>query len=257
MSQINQLFQDMNRFFVDKDKINDDLVQFSDELAHQITNVLRLQTGDRVEVLDNSGLIYKVQLAINSKSRSVQGKIQTSTIESTEAKTELALCFGLSTREKIEWILQKATEIGIAQFYPFVSSRTLVQSTVLSDHKRLRWERIVREAAEQSHRARLPELNPPMDFEECVSSIGRDYDLSLLAWENASPIDDGLRQWIDSGKFQSIGLIVGPEGGFSEMEVRFASTQGCKAVSMGTRTLRMETAAIVLPAIIFYQLGDI
>jgi len=246
----------MNRFFVDRNAILDNLVHFPDDLARQISHVLRLETGDRVEVLDNSGLVHQVRLDIDSMPSKVQGEILSSSWEKTEAKNNLVLCFGLSTREKVEWILQKATEIGVSEFFPFVSSRTLVQSTMLSDKKRLRWERIIREAAEQSHRARLPELRTPAGFEKCVSSAVNACDLCLMAWENASPLTDRVSQWIHPGQSQAIGLIVGPEGGFSEMEVQFARSQGCQVISMGSRILRMETAAIVLPAIVFFQLGD-
>lgn len=247
----------MTRFFIDGNKIIGNIVHFPDDLAHQITHVLRLDTGDLVDVLDNSGMIHKVRLEVDSNARSVTGKVLASALENTEPKHQIALCFGLSTREKVEWILQKATEIGVSKFFPFISSRTLVQSTVLSEHKRARWERIMREAAEQSHRARLPELNPPLDFDDCVSAVVEACDLCLIAWENASPISDRLPQWIQPGQDQSIGLMVGPEGGFSENEVHIAKSMGCQVISLGNRILRMETAAIVLPAIVFYKLGEI
>lgn len=247
----------MNRFFIQDKHINGSLVQFPGDLAHQITHVLRLVTGDRVEVLDNTGMVYQVQLRVDLNLPAVQGEILQSAREETEAKNTLALCFGLSTREKVEVILQKATEIGVNHFFPFVSSRTLVQSTGLSEHKRSRWERIIREAAEQSHRAKLPELHPPSEFDKCVSYVVKVFDLCLIAWENASPKTDSLRQHIQPGQNQSVGLIVGPEGGFSEKEIQFAISQRCRVISMGNRVLRMETAAIVLPVMVLYQLGEI
>jgi len=247
----------MNRFFLDKNQIVGNKVLFPLDISHQIRHVLRLDKGDQVAVLDNSGFVYQVKLELTPNQSSVQGIIMDSKIEQSEPVVKLALCFGLTSRDKVEWILQKATEIGVSEFFPFVSSRTLVQSTSLSDKKQLRWQRIIREASEQSHRGCLPNLKPPMDYKDCVLSLVTRFDKCLLAWEKASPLAEYHRQLDKNARESSIGLFIGPEGGFSEEEVDFAQSKGCEVVSLGARILRMETAAIVLPAIILYQVEDL
>jgi len=160
----------MNRFFLKADQFSGKEVFFPPELAHQILHVLRLGEGDRVVVLDNQGQVHRVALHVPPGGRHVTGTIRETEPVTTEPGVHVSLCFGLSTRDKVEGILQKGTEIGVSAFYPFVSSRTRVQSTGLTVKKFARWVRIIREAAEQSHRGRLPVLNQPRIEPDCFSA---------------------------------------------------------------------------------------
>lgn len=246
----------MNRFFLSTHQISDDSVVFPADISHQLQHVLRLGKGDLIEVLDNRGHVFCVALAGASSDEGMTGRILSMTEEKTEPKTRVSLCFGLSNRDKVEWILQKGTEIGVSAFFPFISSRTLVQSTILSAHKRERWERIIREAAEQSHRGRLPQLYDPEDFEHCQRLVQREHTLSLIAWEDA---EKDTRAWDDilpGNLGESIAAFVGPEGGFSEEEIRTARAGGCEVIFLGKRILRMETAALILPALILHEVGE-
>ena len=247
----------MNRFFLGTEHIDEGKVTFPPDIAHQILHVLRLRGGDFVEVLDGDGQISRVALSIDVETSHVTGVIVETSFSTTESKVRVSLCFGLSNREKVEWILQKGTEIGVSAFFPFVSSRTLVQSTMLSQKKFDRWERIIREAAEQSHRGRLPVLNQPLDLETCFSTVTNAHDLNLIAWEEATDEERNVKNLIDTFTGNSIALFVGPKGGFSENEIKMGETMGCQVVSLGERILRMETAAIVFPAIVLHDLGDI
>ena len=221
----------MNRFFLPIQFIQEKQVLFPPDLTHQILNVLRLNVGDLVQVLDNQGNVFDVVLGEGSKDGKLTGWIQTRKREDSESQVNITLFFGLTSREKVEWILQKGTEIGVSSFQPFISARSLVQSTKLGDQKTLRWKRIIREAAEQSRRGLLPELCPPLTLQACLTKAGKEYDLCLLAWEEA-----------------------GPEGGFTGEEVTLAESCGCQVVSLGRRILRMETAAILFPALVLYEL---
>lgn len=246
----------MNRFFLSKDQISKNEVTFPADIAHQIRRVLRLEEGDQVAVLDNEGHLYLVSLQISHDGERVSGAILSAEDVTTEPETQVSLCFGLSSREKVEFILQKGTEIGLASFYPFISSRTLVQYNGLSEQKRERWERIIREAAEQSCRGLLPILHSPTKFNDCLDLARQDHRLCILAWEKAEPGQLDLDRLVRKQNIGKIALFIGPEGGFSEEEVMAAKDRDYQIISLGKRILRMETAAIVLPALVLHAAGD-
>jgi 16S rRNA (uracil1498-N3)-methyltransferase len=245
----------MNRFFVDPNCIQDQIVHFPEGISHQIRHVLRLRRGDQVEVLDNTGMIFSVSLDIDPKTGAVIGNVTESKKADTEPTVQVDLHFGMTSRDKIEWILQKGTEIGVSSFRPFISSRSLVQEHNLSQKRVTRWERIIREAAEQSHRGRLPVLYPPRDLSEALTDPDRDNYLSLIAWEGLDPSESDLKKILSTYSGGSIALFAGPEGGFSEEEIAQAEAAGCQVVSLGKRILRMETAAIVFPALVLFTIG--
>jgi 16S rRNA (uracil1498-N3)-methyltransferase len=246
----------MNRFFLSEDRIKGKNVRFPPEITHQLLHVLRLEGGDEVQVLDNQGQAHFVRLEIGPEAKKVLGKVLKTQPATGEPAAKVALCFGLSNRDKVELILQKATEVGVSAFYPFISSRTLVQTTTLSEKRRERWERIIREAAEQSGRGRLPKLYPPMDLLGCLGEVKSTYHRLLVAWEGADAHEKAGLSSVLADKVGFLALFVGPEGGFSYEEVQALSKSGCKVISMGERILRMETAAIVLPALVLHIMGD-
>jgi 16S rRNA (uracil1498-N3)-methyltransferase len=245
----------MNRFFLDPNQIHGTCVNFPPDLSHQILNVLRLESERLVEVLDNCGGVYLVSLQINKAGKQVTGQIVKSQPIKVVPQFGVSLFFGLTNREKVEWILQKGTEIGISNFYPFVSSRTLVQSLSLTEKKVDRWERIIREAAEQSGRIWLPELHPVGHFDESLEVAVHNHDVCLIAWEQAGDESKTLRNVLSARKPGKVGLFVGPEGGFSEDEINAAKGMGLIVSSLGDGILRMETAAVVFPALVLYELG--
>jgi 16S rRNA (uracil1498-N3)-methyltransferase len=246
----------MHRFFLPPEQITGQRVTFPKETAHQIMHVLRLTEDDQVAVLDNSGLVHHVSLRVDSTALTVSGVIIKTQPVRSEPKTHLSLFFGLTSREKVEWILQKGTEIGVTAFYPFTSSRTLGKPGSVSIKKLARWERIIKEAAEQSGRGILPALHAPQDLAFCFSEAAMDHDLCLIAYEAADENVQRLSDVLERFTGASIALVVGPEGGFSEEEVQFGLETGYRVISLGARILRMETAAIVFPALVLYALGE-
>jgi 16S rRNA (uracil1498-N3)-methyltransferase len=246
----------MHRFFLPPEHITGQQVFFPKEEAHQIMHVLRLAEDDQVAVLDNSGVVQHVKLRIDSTTLTVSGMITETQPVLSEPKTHLSLYFGLTSREKVEWILQKGTEIGVSAFYPFASSRTLGKPVSVSINKLERWERIIKEAAEQSGRGILPELHPPKGLAVCFSEAPKDHDASLIAYEAADENAQRLPDALEGLSGASIALFVGPEGGFSAEEVQLGLEAGCRVISLGARILRMETAAIVFPALVLFAMGD-
>lgn len=247
----------MHRFFIPPNHINGLQVNFPADISHQISHVLRMGEGDQVGVLDNSGWLYHVRLQNGPPGSSLTGEIIERQAVSSEPDVHLTLYFGLTSREKVEWILQKGTEIGVSAFCPFISARTLVQSPELSPKKQARWVRIIQEAAEQSGRGRLPVLNPAITLRDAFSEAARSSRLSLLAWEEDSLNSVSLGSALNGQSVETLSLFVGPEGGFSEEEVDHAIEMGFQVVSLGERILRMETAAIIFPALVLHELGQL
>jgi 16S rRNA (uracil1498-N3)-methyltransferase len=245
----------MHRFFLPPACIQAEKVTFPPEIARQLKQVLHQREGQVVLVLDNQGMEYEVKL-VSIQAHSAQGQILTRQTTQGEPTVNLALFLCLSQREKFEWMLQKCTEIGVSAFTPVISSRSLVQQPEEAAKKYPRWQNIIREAAEQSGRGRLPLLNPPLTLDQAVQECRTGNHSAFLLWEGERTL--GLRQAL-AGIFPSqtrLALLVGPEGGFSEAEAILAADAGLLAVSLGARILRMETAALVASALVLYDAGE-
>lgn len=242
-----------NRFFVPASDFHGDQVRLSREQWHQISHVLRLKAGDTVTVLDGSGQEYDVTLAAVSSVETV-GRVTAQRCAAGEPAAEITLFQSLLVREKFEWVLQKATEVGVAQFVPVVTERSLVRAKRVEANKLDRWRRIVAEAAEQSHRGRIPKLEQVVTFQQAVAQL-RDFDRCLIA--APFPAAAALREALQgvTGAGVSLALLIGPEGGFTPEEVALASEKGAVPVSLGPRVLRTETAAVVAAALVLYELG--
>jgi len=246
----------MHRFFINPHQISAQGVNFPPDVTHQILHVLRLSEGDSVEVLIDDGYSLLTKLHIDPEGKSVIGEVVERNFVKSEPRINLHLYFGLSNRDKVEWILQKSTEIGVSAFNPFVSSRTIVRDKKLPEKKRQRWERIIREAAEQSNRGRLPILNNPIELLDGISKSPTLAKQCFLAWEGADTQNDKLADVIFPQNEGVIAVFVGPEGGFAEDEIQQAKSSGIKMISLGSRILRLETAAIVFPALVLFALDE-
>ena len=247
----------MHRFFISNELIKNNQVVFPSDLAHQITRVLRLRERDRVVVLDNSGVEHEVELHTLAK-RSVRGIIcQTRPVYS-EPHTHLTLYMALLKGKKLDFVLQKGTELGVSRFVPFLSRRSVMGSLKnLGTGKVVRWERIVREAAEQSGRGCLPEVVEPQSFEMALGEARASGVLSLIAWEMAGGWS--LKQALypaDASRPTQVNLFIGPEGGFEKQEIQQAQRYGVQPITLGPRILRAETAALVAVSAVLYEFGE-
>jgi 16S rRNA (uracil1498-N3)-methyltransferase len=247
----------VHRFFISGIDKTTRTICFPDNIARQIRLVLRLKPDDRVLVLDGLGIELKVQLTRITENETL-GKVLEIQDEGSTVSASIHLFFPLSKRDKVEWILQKGTEVGVGVFHPFISERTLVQKVEASGKKTARRESIIREAAEQSRRAHLPDLFPAEVFDQTVQTAVDQTDLILAAWvaEDQRSLKDALTDVdINTNSIPSIALFVGPEGGFSDREITQLKEKGAHTLSLGTSILRMETAAIVFPALVLHELG--
>lgn len=245
----------MHRFFVPPEWIEKPKVTLVDQVAHQIRSVLRMRPGDQIIVLDNFGQEYSVSLT-HVTQNVVVGDIYDAQPAAGEPAISLSLYQGTLKAQKFELVLQKGTELGITEFVPVISERSVLSDVEAIDQKRMRWERIIREAAEQSGRGILPELRPAMMFSQASQRAGQLDGLKLLAWED--PEATGLRTTLSEVDEipGSVSLFIGSEGGYSLDEARMAHGYGVQPVWLGRRILRAETAGLVAASAIFYHFGE-
>ncbi len=243
----------MHRFFVDPEVLQGNRVVLPAVQAHQIRNVLRLRAGSAILVLDNSGAEYEVMLRQVDKQQ-VVGEAIAKRPSPNEPTVHLTLYQALMKRDKFEWVLQKGTEIGVSQFVPIVTQRSLVQDVDIKEGKLFRWQKIITEAAEQSRRGRIPELHPPQTLTQALAE--QPPQPGLIAWEEEDSLT--LRDALLARERPShISLFIGPEGGFATEEVEAAQAAGLEAITLGKRILRAETAALVASALVLYELDII
>lgn len=237
------------RFFISSDQVTGSSISITGEDLRHAAIVLRMKTGDELLLCDGHGSEYRAKIQAIDRS-----EIRTEIVS--RAKRELPsprilLGQGIPKSDKMDLIVQKATELGVGSVVPLVTERTIVK--IKDETKRIgRWQKICREAAMQSSRPDIPKIEPVLAFPSYINSIQPDSDtLLLLPWEEGTePIKNVLRG--RSGVKRVI-VLIGPEGGFSEKEAAAAKEKGFNAVSLGPNILRTETAAIAVLSMIGYE----
>ncbi|MCH5583850.1 16S rRNA (uracil(1498)-N(3))-methyltransferase [Shimazuella sp. AN120528] len=239
----------MQRYFITPDQLIGDVIHITGDDVHHIRTVLRSQIGDTF-ICCMMGMDYLVEIESISSS-AVNCHVIESSPSIGEPSVQVTLAQGLPKGEKFEWILQKGTELGATAFLPFSSSRTIVKLEGNKvPKKRDRWAKIVKEAAEQSHRGIIPSVELPLNWKALLSEIPN-YDVAIIAYEKGGLALQTV-PFIQESK--SILMIIGPEGGFSEQEIGEAVEHGAKPITLGNRILRTETAAIsLLSCLMFLQ----
>jgi 16S rRNA (uracil1498-N3)-methyltransferase len=248
----------VHRFFVPPDWIEGEAVVLSNGVARQLSHVLRVRPGDRITVLDDSGFEYLVTLT-RVASDKTRGVVVESSRSVNEPSVVVTLYQGTLKADRFELVLQKGTELGASAFVPTVCTRSVSRPRGASQgSSRLeRWRRIVVEAAEQSGRGRLPELREPVSFGEACNQVGGP---AIIPWEEeaGTGLKSGLGQLRPTaGALTSLGIFIGPEGGFTQEEVTQARAAGVVPVSLGRRILRAETAGVSVLAAVMYELGEL
>ncbi len=245
----------MHRFFLTDRPLEPHQEVDLGPLSHQLRTVLRMGPGQRILLLDGRGRAYPTEITALDR-REARGRVLGAWPLHTEPGVHVSLYLCALRRERFEWVLQKGTEIGVSRFVPVVSARTVVRPLHALGRKYPRWRAILREAAEQSGRARIPELGEPLAWEQAVA---QGQGLRLLLWEQAvePSLGQALSRRPEGLAQERISLLVGPEGGVEPQEARQAQAAGWTVVSLGPRTLRAETAALVAAALVLHRLGDL
>ncbi|MFA7309082.1 MAG: RsmE family RNA methyltransferase [Patescibacteria group bacterium] len=224
------------RFFIDPTGISPqgEVVITDEGIIRQITKVFRLHVGDLAVVLDNTGYEYEVELTKISRDQ-VVGKVISTVQEELGSTRQVILFFPVLKPGRVEFLLEKATELGVTQLIPVIYEKSIKKEHFKMD----RWKKIILEAAEQSHRRFLPILESPVDLTSALQRVQGDV---LVADEKAR--EDSTKIPQRTG-VSSVSLLIGPEGGFSDAERDIFRDKGYQFISLSENVLRAETAAIL------------
>lgn len=246
-----------HRFFVERPLHVGVEVQL-DALAHQISAVLRLKVSDAIVLINGDGCEY-LALLTEVGARRAAAHVFDLRPTNADPRIELTLYMATLKQDKFEWVLQKATELGVTCITPVVSQRSVVRPAMALAGKRTRWLAIVREATEQCGRTRPPFLADAVDAHAVNLPAGVH---GFLAWEeagaNAPSLGDAVAAAAESAAAgRPLALMVGPEGGLATEEVGRFTANGWQVVSLGKRILRAETAALAAVAIVMERCGEL
>lgn len=239
----------MRRFYIEQG-VSGDEVSIAGQEAHHIVNVLRMRLGDRLLICDNSGKEYECELV--SVGESCLAKVLSCSETNSEPRLRITLYQGIPKGDKMEGILTRCTEIGVAAFVPVMSPRSVIRLTEKeAAAKRERYMRVVQAACKQCGRALIPEVAQPIRSEAIPVSR---HELFIVCYEGE--LSRGLREAVENTSLTDIGLYIGPEGGLDVTEAERLCAAGALTVSLGRRILRTETAGCTAAALILGYNGE-
>ncbi|MBC5816395.1 MAG: 16S rRNA (uracil(1498)-N(3))-methyltransferase [Candidatus Eremiobacteraeota bacterium] len=237
-----------SRFFVEGTHELGEVVELLGGDARKVVAVLRMNSGDTIEVIDSAAQRFSATLTLAN--HRVTAHLDTlSTASEIAGRWRITLAQALPKGQKMDFVIEKATELGIAEIFPLFCERTVVDD--VGPGKLERWRRLAKTAAQQCGRSTVPEVNDAQSLTGFVPCF-KNYDTILFPWELAGP--QPLRETLPPlvERAREILIIIGPEGGFSSDEAARAKDAGAHLISLGTRILRTETAALVVLAILNY-----
>lgn len=243
----------MHHFFVTPQQISGDKIRIEGGDVNHMKNVLRMKLHEKAEISDGESRTYLREVEAYEEDVAVLHILEEMEAD-TEPASKLYLFQGLPKSDKMELIVQKAVELGVYQVIPVAMKRSVVR---LDDKKAAkkadRWNSIAESAAKQAGRSRIPEVTMPLSYNEALK-MAEELDVTLLPYELAGGMEvtrEVIRQ-IKSG--QSVGIFIGPEGGFEPEEVDAAVSMGAKVITLGRRILRTETAGLATLAVLMFEL---
>ena len=245
----------MARFFLPMQQIQDHRATLIGAELNHLRRVLRLRTEDRVVLFDDGGCEHEGLIRDLSEDRAEIEILRSYRVDN-ESPLKTILALGLTKGEKMDWVVEKATELGVHTILPFFSSYTVPKLNERKMAQRSeRWQKIAVSAAKQCGRARIPEILALTEFRDLLNAVSRDA-LRLLFWEKEC--EQRLSELKETRTVISeVVVTIGPEGGFSAQEAAMALGQGFEAVGLGRRILRAETAAVAALAAVQLLWGDL
>jgi 16S rRNA (uracil1498-N3)-methyltransferase len=239
-------------FYVNQKYVFDNEVIISGDEAHHLSRVLRKKTSDVVWAVDGEGTAYEVQI-INISRDEARGKILQKRRRLGEPVADVTLAQGILKGDRFDWLVEKATEIGIRSIIPLLSENT---ETAATPQKLARWKRVTVAAMKQSGRSILPEITPAKTF-DYVLSLASECHHRLIAHPGSGSTPIQLPPQNGPKITPKAIIIVGAEGGFTQEEIEQSRKHGFQSVTLGQRRLRAETAGIVISTLMLFQLGEL
>ena len=243
----------MYHFYVEPEAVSESIARITGADVNHIKNVLRMHPGEQIMILDGSGTEYRCEI------ESIEDEILARILETKKTEAELSvrllLFQGLPKKDKMELIIQKAVELGVSEIIPVLTKRTVVKlEDKKKEQKKLeRWQAIAEAAAKQSGRGIIPKVCDAVKFTEAVKMAG-ELDEALIPYELAEGMDEARERIRGLHGKKTVGIFIGPEGGFEEDEIALAAKAGIHPITLGKRILRTETAGLCILSVIMFEL---
>jgi 16S rRNA (uracil1498-N3)-methyltransferase len=234
------------------EKVEGGRVVLSEDQAHHLIRVLRLRRGAEFEALQGSGV--RLRCSLERDTEGWHGRVLQTSADAWESPLRLCLVQSLIKKDRLEWVLRKAVELGVNEIVPLISARTEIRlDGERRDRRMVRWGRILAEAVKQCGRARIPELKEPATLEAVLREKA---ESPILVLDEEGP--ETLRSWLSrSTPLAACVVFIGPEGGWDERDRLLFDAFVAVRVRLGPRILRAETASMVILGLLQYELGDL
>ena len=245
----------MHHFFVNPEQVEDGLIRITGSDVNHIKNVLRIRQGEEMLVSDGTGRDYLCQ-AEEIAGQEVTVRILETEEEGRELPSRIWLFQGLPKSDKMEFIIQKAVELGAAGIVPVSTRNTVVKLDQKKEEAKVkRWQAIAESAAKQSKRSLVPRVSGIMTLKEAFVYVeSQGFSVRLIPYEHEAGMDGTKTELDAAGPGQDIAVFIGPEGGFDEREIELALSKGVRPISLGRRILRTETAGLALLSVLMMRL---
>ena len=245
----------MHHFFVNPEQVEDGLIRITGSDVNHIKNVLRIRQGEEMLVSDGTGRDYLCQAA-EIAGQEVTVRILETEEEGRELPSRIWLFQGLPKSDKMEFIIQKAVELGAAGIVPVSTRNTVVRLDQKKEEAKVkRWQAIAESAAKQSKRSLVPRVSGIMTLKEAFDYVeSQGFSVRLIPYEHEAGMDGTKTELDAAGPGQDIAVFIGPEGGFDEREIELALSKGVRPISLGRRILRTETAGLALLSVLMMRL---
>lgn len=245
----------MHHFFVTPSQVMNGKIQIEGQDVNHMKNVLRMKIGEQVEISDGNNKKYICEVE-EYDTESAWLNILEEREADTELVSKLYLFQGLPKSDKMELIVQKAVELGAYEVIPVSTKRAVVKLDAKKAAKKVeRWNSISESAAKQAGRSLIPEVTEVMTFAQALEKA-KELDVTLIPYELAEGMEESKRILHSIQKGQSVGIFIGPEGGFEKDEVEQAMGSGALPITLGRRILRTETAGLAILSILMFELED-
>ncbi|AJD91511.1 16S ribosomal RNA methyltransferase RsmE [Jeotgalibacillus malaysiensis] len=245
----------MQRYFLQNQPDENGLFLIDGEDYKHIVRVMRMTEGDKIITVSGPSSVYESEI-VTINETSLTGKQLIKLTHQSELPVRVTIAHGLPKGDKLEYVIQKATELGMSALKPFSADRSIVKWDQKKGKKKAeRWNKIAKEAAEQSHRSVIPIIEEPVSTNQLSSSF-HEYDAIMMAYEEDAKSGESSNFYQFLNHLESnanILVIIGPEGGFSESEVNRFTEDGAVSCGLGPRILRTETAPLYILAAISYH----
>ncbi len=247
----------MYKFFISQNQREAENAKIIGEDVNHIANVLRLKPAEKLVLcIKETGKSYEAEIKEITR-ESILCHLLEEIQETTEPSVKVDIYQGLPKADKMEYIIQKATEIGVRDIYPVAMERSIVKLDKKTESKKIeRWQKIAEVAAKQSKRDKIPTIKNVINVEN-ICKNAPEYDKIIIAFENEeeNTLKRELKK-LEKTKQQSIAVVIGPEGGIAEKELQQLEEAGARSITLGKRILRTETASLVVLSNIIYELEE-